>query len=481
MKNLNAAPTQSDGSAETGAGRAGPGGDWPRTTRVLPWMIAGFVAMVWLVPIDSTFVPVHLPFDSTIDRVAMMALGFTWLIATSTGPLGPRHRRTPINLAILAFLAVAAASVALNLTGIARAEELQLALKKMSLLACYGGFFLIVATGVRRSELRNYLLLIVVLAVITAIGTVIEYRTGANYFYSWAGHLPFLHEMSPPNSSKYGRPRIVGPTQHGLADVTILGMVIPLALAGVMGARKRSGKILYGLAVALLFAGAVATLRKTALVVPLAGMLVLLIYQPRRMMRLLPLGIALIVFVKLISPGALSGILYQIEGGSKESNEGRTLDYEAVTPDVLSHPLTGRGYGTYDPKIQTEKHHKIAHRILDNQLLMILIESGIFGVLAYLAIGFVALRTLHRSARSSNFARAGPAVAVAAAICAYYVANLLFDTLAFPQVPYVFFLLLALSVVAATEDPAAAPEPRREALSLQPPLQVVRLPAAEVS
>ncbi len=28
------------------------GGDWPRTTRVMPWMIAGFLVILWLVPFN---------------------------------------------------------------------------------------------------------------------------------------------------------------------------------------------------------------------------------------------------------------------------------------------------------------------------------------------------------------------------------------------------------------------------------------------
>ena len=32
---------------------AARGGDWPHTTRVLPWMIAGFIVMLWLVPFNT--------------------------------------------------------------------------------------------------------------------------------------------------------------------------------------------------------------------------------------------------------------------------------------------------------------------------------------------------------------------------------------------------------------------------------------------
>lgn len=445
---------QAGGAPQTSARASlftqGPGGDWPRTTRVLPWMIALFLAMLWLTPIDVTTVPVNLPFDSTVIRIALVGVAFTWLLTMGT-PFSPQWRRTPINLAILAFLGIALASVLVNLTDLARQEELTLALKKLALLASYATFYLIVATSVRRSELSKYIILILVLASVAALGTAIEYRTNINYFYQWTTHLPFVQVGPEPPDPKFGRAAIVGPTQHGLAIATILAMVMPFAFIGIMQARERSKKILYAFVLALLVAGAVATLRKTALVVPLAACLVLLLYRPRQMFRLIPLGIVLLGMTHLISPGALSGIRYQFTGGDKASNEGRTEDYAAIRPDLVSHPLLGRGYGTYDPKVQTEKLHPTEkHRVLDNELLLLVLEISFVGLAAYLAIAGFGISTLHRIARSGD-PRAGPALALIASIVAFVVSNFLFDCLSFRQVPYLFFCFLAFAVVLAIE------------------------------
>ena len=195
---------------------AGPGGDWPNTTRLLPWLIAGFLAVLWLVPIDATTLPVKLPFDSTIDRFELLVLAMTWVLAIgAAGSYGPRWRRSKANIGLAVFLAIATASVLLNLTSIARAEELQLALKKLSLLGCYTAFFIIVATSLRRREIARFAMLLLTLAVIAAVGTVIEYRTGVNYFYHWAAKLPFASVAPEPPDPKYARPSIVGPTHHG--------------------------------------------------------------------------------------------------------------------------------------------------------------------------------------------------------------------------------------------------------------------------
>ncbi len=56
-----------------------PGCDeWPYTTRLLPWALAGFMAMLFLVPIDAITLPIHLPVNGTLDRPVVIALAMLW-------------------------------------------------------------------------------------------------------------------------------------------------------------------------------------------------------------------------------------------------------------------------------------------------------------------------------------------------------------------------------------------------------------------
>ena len=62
-------------------------GDWPRTTRVLPWMLAFFIAMLWLVPFEQIQLDVSLPIGLPLDRLILPFL---------IGVLDPRpERRRP--------------------------------------------------------------------------------------------------------------------------------------------------------------------------------------------------------------------------------------------------------------------------------------------------------------------------------------------------------------------------------------------------
>ena len=71
--------------------RATHGGDWPNTTRVLPWMLAAFIAILWLTPFNTISLSASLPFDLKLDR---LVLPFILLAGSSSllrgGPGAPR-------------------------------------------------------------------------------------------------------------------------------------------------------------------------------------------------------------------------------------------------------------------------------------------------------------------------------------------------------------------------------------------------------
>ena len=45
--------------------------DWPRTTRVLPWSVAGLITMFWLTPFDKIELAIPAPIDLTLDRLVL--------------------------------------------------------------------------------------------------------------------------------------------------------------------------------------------------------------------------------------------------------------------------------------------------------------------------------------------------------------------------------------------------------------------------
>lgn len=431
--------------------------EWPRTTRILPWAIAIFIGMLFLVPFDAVNLPVATPVDPKLDRFLLLGLAGLWFVLLLVrGPHAPRLRHTRLDWGIFAFLAVAGASIAVNAELLDHVEELGLSVKKIFLFLAFVLFFYIVSSSIRPREVRAFVALIVILATITALGTTWEGRGGTNYFYYAAsktlGHVAYVQPA--PGDPKYGRPNVTGPTAHGLAVTMLLAMALPLALVGTLSGRRTRSRYLYAAATAIILMGCFSTIRKTGVIAPVIAVAVMTAYRPRELIRLAPFGVAVLILTQLLSPGALTGLRYQFTGGSKGSNEGRTGDYSAVAPDLKTHLALGRGFGSYDPKVQRFKLlDRRRHRTLDNQYLGLAVETGMLGLAAFMLMLGCGWSMAHRLAKSTSLERAGPAIAAIAGIASFAVGSALFDSFSFAQAPYMLFLLFGLVVAGTADDP----------------------------
>lgn len=460
-RRLRRARTRSNRLAEQALDRLDdvPAGDddWPHTTRLLPWALAGFLAMLFLVPFDAIKLPLHLPLESNLDRPLLVALVMLWIssLAVVSGAARPRVKLTRVHGAALAFFALCCLSLAFNGHTLTDMSEITLVVKKLALLLSFIVFFFIAASVLRPREVPRFIALMVGLGVVVAIGTVIEYRYQYNPFYALWGSL--LQVQSPSTLDVHdsiGRLTVLGPTSEPLELAAMLAMVIPFALMGSIDSATRGRRLLYLIALALLIAGGLATSRKTSLIAPAGAMLLLAAYRPRAVIRaLLGMGLVLGVLVHFTSPGAIGNVLTQFEPGklgSALTTTDRAARYDAVRPDVVSHLLIGRGYESYDP-------HK--YRILDNEYLGLLISVGVIGLVGYIAIFGAMMSAAHRSIRGPDPTRASPALAALASVGVIAIASALFDVLSFPHVPYLLFFIAAMIV--ALREPSPMLEPAR--------------------
>jgi hypothetical protein len=438
--------------------------DWPHTTRVMPWALAGFVAMLFLVPFDAISLPVHLPLDSKLDRPYLIALVMLWFcsLAVVTGAARPRVKVTRVHIAALAFLAVCLLSIVANGPALVNLDELQLTIKKIALLVSYLIFFVIVASGVRPREVPRFAVFMIGLSLITALGAILEYRLRINPFYSWTAHvLPVEFPGDMFSRDSLGRLTVYGPTSQPLELATILGMMVPWAFVGALESKGRK-RVLYALAIGLLLAGAMSTVRKTSVMAPAAGILVLIAYRPRAVVRrLVPLGLMLGVIIHFTSPGAIGSIFDQLNPtnfNSALTTKDRTSDYDAITPDVTSHLLIGRGFQSYDGK---------KYRILDNEYLVLILGVGFIGLAAYISIFVATLSAAHPTIRGPDPVRARYALAAAGSVGVMAAATLLFDNLSFPHVPYLFFFIAGL--ILALREKSPVPDPLPAALPIPSP------------
>jgi hypothetical protein len=432
--------------------------DWPRTSRALPWTIAGFIAILWLVPFNVIQLSGSLPFDLKFDRLVLPVLCGAWILALAGGRHQPRVRITPIHVGIFLFTAIACVGVLLNAHDLHHTLEFEQPVKKLILLISYGLLFVLVASSVRRSEVPAFMKYTLGLAVLCALGVIWEYRFRYNVFHVFSDALlPGVFQVTPidPNEiDDIGRRMTRGPAEHPLETVAMLSMALPIALVAIIHGTRRRDRLLYGLAACILLAAAISTYRKSALLAPLAVVLTIAYFRRRELLRLAPLAALSLVFIHALSPGALGSILFQLdpERLAVSTVSDRSSDYDAIRPDVWTHLGFGRGYGSFD---------HVNFRILDSEILSRLVDTGILGLLALVLMLASILLTARRPIWSRHPLWSPPALAVAAATVAYFVLTFLFDVSSFPHTPYILMALAGLLAAVVTQPvDDAAPRPR---------------------
>jgi hypothetical protein len=424
--------------AKAAAARAA---DWPRTTRLLPWLLFGFLAMIWVVPFDSVMLPAGLPVNLTLDRAFLVVLTIAWVFG-DTEP-ARQHQVSRIHWAFGIFAAIAIVSVLANSEALVRVGDIELAIKQLALLCSYVIFFALAASIIRASEVSRMITGLIAFATLTALAVIIEYRFGINFFHEYIGPL-FPGYVRPPGIGEVdsiGRKQIFGPTVQPLATSVMLAMALPFALAWLLKAKERRARVLYSIAVVILIGGALATQKKTSAIAPLVVIAVFTAYRPRAMARLIPLALVLLVVTHFTAPGALGGVIDQLaphRATNVNSTQDRVGDYEAIEPDIAARPLIGRGYGSYD---------QIKHRILDNQYLTLAIGVGLLGIVAYLSIFVLSLIAAHPVVRAGDPDRAPPALAVVAGLAVALISGAILDFLSFPQLSYLFCMMAAIAYI----------------------------------
>ena len=250
-------------------------GDWPRTNRVLPWMLAGFMAVLWLVPFDSIKLDVPSPIDLQLDRLVLPVVVGTWALALLLGGRGaPRLRLSWIHAAVGGFVVVAFLSVIADAGSLNRSLEFDTALKKLPLLLSYPAMFLMFASVVRREEVAAFLKLMLALAVLCALGMVWEDQSSHNLFFELSDKLlPGVFHVGAGDAGwdTMGRRFVHGPTAHPLVAAGMLSMAFPIAVLGMIHERETRRRILYALAGVVLVVGVLSTQRKTGLIAPVTA------------------------------------------------------------------------------------------------------------------------------------------------------------------------------------------------------------------
>ena len=231
-------------------------------------------------------------------------------------------------------------------------------------------------------------------------------------------------------------------------------MLAPIAAALAVSKRQR----IWIVCLALIVMGSFASNSRTPVLMLFAWALMFTALRWNDAKRFIPLALVAFGMVHLAMPGALGTLrasldpsLVVAEQSSKPDSQiaaGRFADLGPSLEESLQKPAFGYGFGTritIGPQANT--------RLLDNQWLGTLLDTGLIGVIGF---GWLLGRYIVRMSSASRRSGADGVVlaALASAVFAYAVGMLTYDALSFTQVSLVLFVLLAIgSALVLAADP----------------------------
>lgn len=255
--------------------------------------------------------------------------------------------------------------------------------------------------------------------------------------------------------------RVAATATHPIEFGVLMAGLVPLALhrsIHVPGIQSWIPTVLIAAALPM------AVSRSGILAVAVAGLVLFLGWPWAWRLRALLILPFAAVAMRLIAPGLLGTIRSLFANLQADpSIAGRTSDYAVALALYAENPIFGRGLFTFVPRY---------YRILDNQLLMILIELGVFGLLALvILVGSAVFGALAARRRTRDPELRHLSLAVAAAICGVLLSYATFDAWGFPITAGLSFLLIGMAGCTinltrrgdvAVQQPIDEPRTRRE-------------------
>jgi O-antigen ligase len=399
-------------------------------------LLTAFVVLLLVLP--SRYVVGPLGAAGTPAQIFGLGAALWWAALWLARHRPATHLRQPVRQALLVFLASIMASYAVaNLRPI-RSEEVSSVDRGVLSVLAWTAVLLVAMDWIPSLERLNTLLrrLTLLGAAVAALG-IVQYLTGQAY--TDLLKLPGL-SVNADLTSVGSRGDFFRPAGTALSPIefgVVLSMILPIALHYAVvdqhRARWRRWAPVALIAVALPFA-----ISRSAIVASFVALAILLPTWPRALRRrtlagMVLLGVALFVGRPRML-GTVTGLFTGISGDA--SAQSRSDSYAIAWSFVVDRPILGRGFGTFTPE----------YRILDNQYLLSLIDTGIVGCAALVGLFWVGARTAFTYRRSLGDAPDHSiATAVSASIAAGAVSFLFFDALSFPQVPGMMFLMLGVS------------------------------------
>ncbi|MEV4176199.1 O-antigen ligase family protein [Nonomuraea sp. NPDC049709] len=397
---------------------------------------AVFAVVLMIVP--ARLVLRLLPLSLTPANIVSLGAALLWLCAQLTLTLGVAKGRTPVRTALFAYFTAMVATYGFTTAGFLESDELNMADHAFVLIIASVGIGLTVCDGVRGFRRLDFLLKTVVVA-----GTVMSLIGAFQFLLSidltTYLELPILRYTSEDTFvlERAELRRVAATAGHPIEFGVTCAMILPLGVHLATKARLRGQPALrWWVCTLLIGCGLMFSVSRSAMLsLAVVGAVLFAGWPARRRVQALIVAAGFLVVIRLAAPGLINAILGLFTNlGYDPSIQYRTHDYAVASQEIGRHFWLGRGMGTwYAPK----------HQIFDNQYILSMVETGLFGTLTFAGLFVVAFY----SALKARYLSADPGVrdlglTIAACLVVPLVGSFTFDLIAFATATGLSFLLV---------------------------------------
>ena len=344
----------------------------------------------------------------------------------------------PVRFAFVVLLVLVLISYAAAMLRGQPADQVSPAFTALIRLLSWAGVLLVAVDGIRTmNDLARMTRRIGIGAGLLAALGLLQFLTG-QALVDFFGTIPGL-TLSGGLGERAGVIRSSGTAIHPLEYATAINAALPLAIAAAIShgfrAHQTRGGLMWWLPVGLISISSLVAVSRSATIGFAVAIVSMIPAFPRHYRpAVIGIGAALAVVVFAAVPGLLSTTVGLFAGAADDpSTQSRTKGLERVPEFMSTSPLIGSGFGIFLPR----------YYIFDNQWVLIGIELGILGIMAFAGF-FVAGIWSARQARHSASDVRLLGHALAASMVNVAVLFAFFDGLSFPIAGGMLFLLAGL-------------------------------------
>lgn len=346
----------------------------------------------------------------------------------------------PVRWALLALFVIALISFAAAMLRGQPADQVTTAITSLVRLLSWGGVVLVTIDGLRTlRDVERLVTRLVIGGTAIAVLGLAQFATGSTLLDVY-GMIPGFTSEDAGVIARGGFTRPSGTATHPLEYSAAICAVLPLAVTlGVIRADAGRGRLPWTwIPAALIAFSALLSVSRSGMIGVVVALIASLPALPAAYRGMVALGGAAAAAVAVVAVPGLFGTVVGLFStvDSDTSTLSRTNALARVPDFIASSPVIGLGFGTFLPR----------YYIFDNQWVLVLLELGILGVIAFAGAVVTAMWSAVSTVRRSPFADvAGLGRGIAGSIVTTAILFVFFDGLSFSMSAGVFFLLIGLS------------------------------------